>query len=111
TLHEEKTSHEMNMSSVRAHYEEETSQMKEGQGRALEEVAKKHRVTLENALTNAEKDKNRLLAVSTHTVTVQQADIHPSSKVKLQFSARKNLLKASTSIPVPEDPLWLRLCC
>ncbi|XP_032441487.1 protein FAM184A isoform X1 [Xiphophorus hellerii] len=62
TLHEEKTSHEKDMRSVRAHYEEEASQMKDGQARALEEVAKKHRVTLENTLTTAEKDKNRLLA-------------------------------------------------
>lgn len=43
--------------------------MKESQARALEEVAKKNRVTLETALNNAEKDKNRLLAVSTHTHT------------------------------------------
>jgi len=69
TLREEKTSHEKDMNSVRALYEEEASQMKESQARALEEVAKKQRVTLENALTNAEKDKNRLLAVSTHTNT------------------------------------------
>ncbi len=54
---------------MRARSEEEVSQMKESQARALEEVAKKHRVTLENALNNAEKDKNRLLAVSTHTHT------------------------------------------
>lgn len=40
--------------------------MKESQARALEELAKKHRATLENALNSAEKDKNRLLAVSTH---------------------------------------------
>uniref|UniRef100_A0A3B5MP29 Protein FAM184A/B N-terminal domain-containing protein n=1 Tax=Xiphophorus couchianus TaxID=32473 RepID=A0A3B5MP29_9TELE len=69
TLHEEKTSHEKDMRSARAHYEEEASQMKDGQARALEEVAKKHRMTLENTLTTAEKDKNRLLAVSPHTVT------------------------------------------
>ncbi|GLD49794.1 protein FAM184A-like protein, partial [Lates japonicus] len=62
TLHEEKVSHEKDMNNVRARYEEEASQMKESQARALEEVAKKHRVTLENALNNAEKDKNRLLA-------------------------------------------------
>lgn len=40
--------------------------MKESQARALEELAKKHRVTLENALNSAEKDKNRLLNVSTY---------------------------------------------
>uniref|UniRef100_A0A8D3BS80 Family with sequence similarity 184 member A n=1 Tax=Scophthalmus maximus TaxID=52904 RepID=A0A8D3BS80_SCOMX len=43
-------------------YEDEASQTREGQARALEEVVKKHRVTLENALNNAERDKNRLLA-------------------------------------------------
>uniref|UniRef100_A0A672YGT2 Family with sequence similarity 184 member A n=1 Tax=Sphaeramia orbicularis TaxID=375764 RepID=A0A672YGT2_9TELE len=66
-LREEKSSHEKDMSSIRGRYEEEASQMKESQARALEDVAKKHRVTLENALSNAEKDKNRLLAVSTRT--------------------------------------------
>lgn len=69
TLREEKASHEKDMSNVRARSEEEASQMKESQARALEEVGKKHRVTLENALNNAEKEKNRLLAVSTHTHT------------------------------------------
>ena len=46
--------------------------MKESQARALEELAKKHRVTLENALNSAEKDKNRLLAVS-----IYHPSIHP----------------------------------
>uniref|UniRef100_A0A672YI62 Family with sequence similarity 184 member A n=1 Tax=Sphaeramia orbicularis TaxID=375764 RepID=A0A672YI62_9TELE len=55
-----KNQEEINMQTCR--YEEEASQMKESQARALEDVAKKHRVTLENALSNAEKDKNRLLA-------------------------------------------------
>lgn len=76
---------------MRARSEEEASQMKESQARALEEVAKKHRLTLENALTNAELDKNRLLAVSTHTRTththrfmdskvrpIEKADVGPS---------------------------------
>ncbi|XP_028254207.1 protein FAM184A isoform X2 [Parambassis ranga] len=61
-LLEEKTSHKMDMNTIRARYEEDASQMKESQARALDEVAKKHRVTLENALNAAEKDKNRLLA-------------------------------------------------
>lgn len=54
---------------MRAQFEEEASQMKESQTRALEDLAKKHRVTLENTLNIAEKDKNRLLAVSTKTHT------------------------------------------
>ncbi|XP_069007200.1 protein FAM184A-like, partial [Embiotoca jacksoni] len=62
TLREENTSHEKDMSSIRSRYEEDASQMKESQARALEEVGKKHRVTLENALNAAEKEKNRLLA-------------------------------------------------
>lgn len=91
TLREEKASHEKDMSNMRARSEEEASQMKESQARALEEVAKKHRLTLENALTNAELDKNRLLAVSTHTRTththrfmdskvrpIEKADVGPS---------------------------------
>lgn len=73
TLREEKASHEKDMSNMRARSEEEASQMKESQARALEEVAKKHRLTLENALTNAELDKNRLLAVSTHTQTTHSS--------------------------------------
>ncbi len=76
TLREEKASHEKDMSNMRARSEEEVSQMKESQARALEEVAKKHRATLENALSNAEKDKNRLLAVSKCTYTdTGQTDI------------------------------------
>uniref|UniRef100_A0A8D3CT62 Family with sequence similarity 184 member A n=1 Tax=Scophthalmus maximus TaxID=52904 RepID=A0A8D3CT62_SCOMX len=62
TLREEKASHDRDMSDVRGQYEDEASQTREGQARALEEVVKKHRVTLENALNNAERDKNRLLA-------------------------------------------------
>lgn len=58
-------SHEKAMNNMQVQYEEEVRQMKESQARALEEVAKKHRVTLENALNSTEKDKNRLLAVST----------------------------------------------
>uniref|UniRef100_A0A669AV55 Family with sequence similarity 184 member A n=1 Tax=Oreochromis niloticus TaxID=8128 RepID=A0A669AV55_ORENI len=58
---EKKVSHEKDVNSLRGRYEEETSQMKESQARALEEVAKKNRVTLETTLNNAEKDKNRLL--------------------------------------------------
>uniref|UniRef100_A0A674P4K3 Family with sequence similarity 184 member A n=1 Tax=Takifugu rubripes TaxID=31033 RepID=A0A674P4K3_TAKRU len=62
TLREEKNAHETEMSHVHARSEEEARQMKESQARALEELAKKHRVTLENALNSAEKEKNRLLA-------------------------------------------------
>ncbi|CAK6982330.1 protein FAM184A isoform X3, partial [Scomber scombrus] len=62
TLCDEKASHEKEMSSVRGRYEDDASQMKESQARALEEVAKKHRATLENALNTAEREKNRLLA-------------------------------------------------
>lgn len=70
TLHEEKTSHEKDMCNVRVQYEEEVRQMKEGQTRALEDVGKKHRVTLENALSSTERDKNRLLAVSTRITDI-----------------------------------------
>uniref|UniRef100_A0A4W6ETC4 Family with sequence similarity 184 member A n=1 Tax=Lates calcarifer TaxID=8187 RepID=A0A4W6ETC4_LATCA len=82
TLHEEKVSHEKDMNNVRARYEEEASQMKESQARALEEVAKKHRVTLENALNNAEKDKNRLLELE------QQFE-----KERLSLEEQKTLLR------------------
>uniref|UniRef100_A0A8C7X293 Family with sequence similarity 184 member Ab n=1 Tax=Oryzias sinensis TaxID=183150 RepID=A0A8C7X293_9TELE len=63
-LREEKASCEKEMNNMKARFEEEGSQMKESQARALEEVAKKHRVTMETSLASAEKDKNRLLAVS-----------------------------------------------
>lgn len=69
TLRDEKSSHERDMTDMQGRSEEEASQMKESQARALEEISKKHRVTLENALNNAEKEKNRMLAVSTHTHT------------------------------------------
>uniref|UniRef100_A0A8D3DF67 Family with sequence similarity 184 member A n=1 Tax=Scophthalmus maximus TaxID=52904 RepID=A0A8D3DF67_SCOMX len=55
-------------------YEDEASQTREGQARALEEVVKKHRVTLENALNNAERDKNRLLQLSRLQREVQQGE-------------------------------------
>uniref|UniRef100_A0A8C6WWB5 Family with sequence similarity 184 member A n=2 Tax=Neogobius melanostomus TaxID=47308 RepID=A0A8C6WWB5_9GOBI len=58
----ERTSHEKDVSNLRARYEEESSQMKDGQAKTLEEVSKKHRLSLENALNTAEKDKSRLLA-------------------------------------------------
>uniref|UniRef100_A0A3Q3DZ63 Family with sequence similarity 184 member A n=1 Tax=Hippocampus comes TaxID=109280 RepID=A0A3Q3DZ63_HIPCM len=64
TLREEKAAHEKDMSGLRARYEEESSQTKENQARVLDDMAKKHRAALENALSGAEKDKNRLLAVS-----------------------------------------------
>uniref|UniRef100_A0A3Q1IZX3 Protein FAM184A/B N-terminal domain-containing protein n=1 Tax=Anabas testudineus TaxID=64144 RepID=A0A3Q1IZX3_ANATE len=64
----EKASHEKAMNNVQTQYEEEVRQMKDNQARALEDVAKKHRVTLENALNSTEKDKNRLLAVSTRLI-------------------------------------------
>uniref|UniRef100_A0A8C6UR94 Family with sequence similarity 184 member A n=1 Tax=Neogobius melanostomus TaxID=47308 RepID=A0A8C6UR94_9GOBI len=63
-LRDERTSHEKDVSNLRARYEEESSQMKDGQAKTLEEVSKKHRLSLENALNTAEKDKSRLLAVS-----------------------------------------------
>ncbi|KAF0023852.1 hypothetical protein F2P81_024482 [Scophthalmus maximus] len=43
TLREEKASHDRDMSDVRGQYEDEASQTREGQARALEEVVKKHR--------------------------------------------------------------------
>uniref|UniRef100_A0A668AVZ4 Family with sequence similarity 184 member A n=1 Tax=Myripristis murdjan TaxID=586833 RepID=A0A668AVZ4_9TELE len=58
----ERASYEKEMNNLRARYEEEAGHMKESQARLLDELAKKHRLTLENALSNAEKDKNRLLA-------------------------------------------------
>uniref|UniRef100_A0A3Q1CR07 Protein FAM184A/B N-terminal domain-containing protein n=1 Tax=Amphiprion ocellaris TaxID=80972 RepID=A0A3Q1CR07_AMPOC len=72
----QKSSHEKDMNNVRGRHEEEASQMKESQARALEEVGKKHRVTLENALNTAEKDKNRLLAVSAHIYTITLTCFH-----------------------------------
>lgn len=59
---------------MRAQFEDEASQMKESQARALDELAKKHRVTLENTLNIAEKDKNRLLAVSRENPDKTQVD-------------------------------------
>uniref|UniRef100_A0A7N8X7X3 Family with sequence similarity 184 member Ab n=1 Tax=Mastacembelus armatus TaxID=205130 RepID=A0A7N8X7X3_9TELE len=100
----EKASQEKDMNNMRARYEEEASQSKECQARALEEVAKKHRVTLENALNSAEKDKNRLLAVSTHTHTHTHTHRHKhlfmDSKVNqyaevLALCCKLNILKIS----------------
>ncbi|KAG7508035.1 hypothetical protein JOB18_001392 [Solea senegalensis] len=62
TLHDDKAAHDKDMGNMRARYEDEAGQMKESQARTLDEVTKKHRAALENSLSSAEKDKNRLLA-------------------------------------------------
>lgn len=49
---------------LRAKYQEDASHFKEAQTRALEDLSKKHRTTLESAQNTAEREKNRLLAVS-----------------------------------------------
>lgn len=65
-LREEKQSYEKEMMNMRAKYEEDAAHFKESQSRALEEISKKHRATLESTQSASEKDKNRLLAVSVH---------------------------------------------
>ncbi|XP_046877089.1 protein FAM184A isoform X4 [Hypomesus transpacificus] len=62
TLREEKQIYEKEMMNLRSKYEEDAAHFKESQTRALEELSKKHRLTLENTHTSAEKDKSRLLA-------------------------------------------------
>ncbi|KAG5277028.1 hypothetical protein AALO_G00112690 [Alosa alosa] len=61
-LREEKQSYEKEMMNMRAKYEEDAAHFKESQSRALEEISKKHRATLESTQSTAEKEKNRLLA-------------------------------------------------
>uniref|UniRef100_A0A8C6WWI5 Family with sequence similarity 184 member A n=1 Tax=Neogobius melanostomus TaxID=47308 RepID=A0A8C6WWI5_9GOBI len=75
----ERTSHEKDVSNLRARYEEESSQMKDGQAKTLEEVSKKHRLSLENALNTAEKDKSRLLAVSAPYITHDRSPLCKAS--------------------------------
>uniref|UniRef100_A0A3P9AH72 Protein FAM184A/B N-terminal domain-containing protein n=1 Tax=Esox lucius TaxID=8010 RepID=A0A3P9AH72_ESOLU len=54
--------YEKEMMNMQAKYEDDAAHFKESQTRALEELSKKHRQTLENTQTTAEKEKNRLLA-------------------------------------------------
>uniref|UniRef100_A0AAY5L8H6 Protein FAM184A/B N-terminal domain-containing protein n=1 Tax=Esox lucius TaxID=8010 RepID=A0AAY5L8H6_ESOLU len=61
---EKKQMYEKEMMNMQAKYEDDAAHFKESQTRALEELSKKHRQTLENTQTTAEKEKNRLLAVS-----------------------------------------------
>uniref|UniRef100_A0AAZ3SPK3 Protein FAM184A/B N-terminal domain-containing protein n=1 Tax=Oncorhynchus tshawytscha TaxID=74940 RepID=A0AAZ3SPK3_ONCTS len=61
TLREEKQVYEKEMVNMRAKYEDDAAHFKESQTRALEELSKKHRTTLENTQTTAEKEKSRLL--------------------------------------------------
>lgn len=72
--------------------------MKESQARALEELAKKHRVTLENALNSAEMDKNHLLTVSTY--------IHP---IYLSFylcgDYKDYIIYCPAAYPYPNHPI------
>uniref|UniRef100_A0A673Y6A9 Family with sequence similarity 184 member A n=1 Tax=Salmo trutta TaxID=8032 RepID=A0A673Y6A9_SALTR len=68
SLEKEKQVYEKEMVNMRAKYEDDAAHFKESQTRALEELSKKHRTTLENTKTSAETEKSRLLAVSyTHT--------------------------------------------
>nr|XP_029532677.1 protein FAM184A-like isoform X3 [Oncorhynchus nerka] len=62
TLREEKQVYEKEMVNMRAKYEDDAAHFKESQTRALEELSKRHRTTLENTQTTAEKEKSRLLA-------------------------------------------------
>lgn len=87
-LREEKQAYEKELMNLRNRYEEETSHFRETQSRALEELSKKHRAALENTQSSAEKEKNRLLAVSvlsslTHTRartnTEKRGKVHRSS--------------------------------
>uniref|UniRef100_A0A3P8N8D5 Protein FAM184A/B N-terminal domain-containing protein n=1 Tax=Astatotilapia calliptera TaxID=8154 RepID=A0A3P8N8D5_ASTCA len=91
---EKKVSHEKDVNSLRARYEEETSQMKESQARALEEVAKKNRVTLETALNNAEKDKNRLLSLFSlpHSVCLSSLQV---SRLQQEVQQGENDIKTA----------------
>ncbi|KAJ3606434.1 hypothetical protein NHX12_025955, partial [Muraenolepis orangiensis] len=61
TLCEEKASYEREVSNVRARYEEEAGHLKEGQARMLDDLSKKHRLSLESTLNSAKKDKEYLL--------------------------------------------------
>ncbi|KAJ8270726.1 hypothetical protein GJAV_G00118560 [Gymnothorax javanicus] len=62
TLRDEKQAYEKEIMNLRAKYQEDASHFKEAQTRALEEMSKKHRATLESAQNTAEREKNRLLA-------------------------------------------------
>uniref|UniRef100_A0A8C5G287 Protein FAM184A/B N-terminal domain-containing protein n=1 Tax=Gouania willdenowi TaxID=441366 RepID=A0A8C5G287_GOUWI len=69
---------------MRSRYEEESGQMKESQTRALDEVAKKHRMTLENALANAEKEKNRLLGCRPWLITRMCLNVRCQGELETQ---------------------------
>ncbi|XP_036405058.1 protein FAM184A isoform X1 [Megalops cyprinoides] len=62
TLREEKQVYEKEMMNMRAKYEEDAAHFREAQTRALEELSKKHRATLESTQNAAEREKKRLLA-------------------------------------------------
>ncbi|XP_071019018.1 protein FAM184A-like isoform X1 [Oncorhynchus clarkii lewisi] len=62
TLREEKQMYEKEMVNMRAKYEDDAAHFKESQTRALEELSKKHRTTLENTQTTAETERSWLLA-------------------------------------------------
>uniref|UniRef100_A0A8C8LYP7 Protein FAM184A/B N-terminal domain-containing protein n=1 Tax=Oncorhynchus tshawytscha TaxID=74940 RepID=A0A8C8LYP7_ONCTS len=61
TLREEKQMYEKEMVNMRAKYEDDAAHFKESQTRALEELSKKHRTTLENTQTTAETERSWLL--------------------------------------------------
>uniref|UniRef100_A0AAV2KFA2 Protein FAM184A/B N-terminal domain-containing protein n=1 Tax=Knipowitschia caucasica TaxID=637954 RepID=A0AAV2KFA2_KNICA len=105
---EERASHEKDIGSLRARYEEEACQMKDGQAKTLEEVSKKHRLSLENALNCAEKDKTRLLAELEQQFQCERLSLEEQKSLLLQQldELREELTTKLTS--ANEQVSWLQ---
>ncbi|XP_076873999.1 protein FAM184A isoform X2 [Brachyhypopomus gauderio] len=61
SLREEKQVYEKELLSLRSQHEEDAAHFREAQGRAIEELSKKHRAALESTQSAAEKERHRLL--------------------------------------------------
>ncbi|RXN01509.1 Protein FAM184A [Acipenser ruthenus] len=82
-LKDAKQSYEKEMVNIRARYEEEAALFKETQAKALEELSKKHRVTLETTQSTGERERKML-----QTEMEQQFE-----KERLSLEEHKNRLR------------------
>ncbi|MGH0175790.1 UNVERIFIED_CONTAM: hypothetical protein FKN15_071606 [Acipenser sinensis] len=77
-LKDAKQSYEKEMVNIRARYEEEAALFKETQAKALEELSKKHRATVETTQSTGERERKMLQTITEHEPELQpQASENP----------------------------------
>uniref|UniRef100_A0A6Q2XYW1 Protein FAM184A/B N-terminal domain-containing protein n=1 Tax=Esox lucius TaxID=8010 RepID=A0A6Q2XYW1_ESOLU len=95
---EKKQMYEKEMMNMQAKYEDDAAHFKESQTRALEELSKKHRQTLENTQTTAEKEKNRLLAEMEQQFERERLSLEEQKKhLRQQLDSNQEVIGNSNS--------------